>query len=538
MTDLRKEKIPVSSLDIGMFVSELDRPWLGTPFLLEGLLIEEEAQINTLASLCEFVYIDRTVSVGPHYQPPFKNSVAIQHQPNHAKPQSSAIKNSHLAPPLSEKDRLNSQLLEQRSFFNIVRDFPELSTSSTQVSQHSNHMNFGYLSQDLSADASPKTGNSANNLSLSKQIKADLSNFVLGLKGWRPAWKVKHNSASLHKDGNSSEAFTAHNLMDIAVTVPEDKYPIEQEIVTIYPAYEKTQLATLEFFNAMAENQPVDLSKVDEALNEMVDSIERNADALLWLARLKKTDDYSYNHALNVSITLMALAKFMALPKKQIKDLGLAGLLQDIGKVKIPKDLLQKKEKITAEEFEIFKKHVDHALALLEVTDNISSTTMITVSQHHERIDGSGYPYQLSGKQISLTGQMAGLIDTYCALTSNKAYAKSVYNQSALETIHALRDTKFDGRLIDQLVQFLGIYPVSSLVELSTGEVAVVIQQNSVRRLQPKVMVLLNPDKTKNQFPPTLNLINLPLMPNGAPYKIVRGLPPDSYGLNINNYFS
>lgn len=539
MTDLRKEKIPVSSLDIGMFVSELDRPWLGTPFLLEGLLIEEEAQINTLASLCEFVYIDRTVSVGPHYQPPFKNSVAIQHQASHVKPQSTAIKNSHLPPPLSEKDRLNSQQLEQRSFFNIVRDFPELSSSSTQVSQHSNHMNFGYLSQDLSTDATPKTGNSANNLSLSKQIKADLSNFVLGLKGWRPAWKVKHrhNSTSLSKDGNSSEA-SAHNLMDIAVTVPEDKYPIEQEIVTIYPAYEKTQLATLEFFNAMAENQPVDLSKVDEALNEMVDSIERNADALLWLARLKKTDDYSYNHALNVSITLMALAKFMALPKKQIKDLGLAGLLQDIGKVKIPKDLLQKKEKITAEEFEIFKKHVDHALALLEVTDNISSTTMITVSQHHERIDGSGYPYQLSGKQISLTGQMAGLIDTYCALTSNKAYAKSVYNQSALETIHALRDTKFDGRLIDQLVQFLGIYPVSSLVELSSGEVAVVIQQNSVRRLQPKVMVLLNPDKTKNQFPPTLNLINLPLMPNGAPYKIVRGLPPDSYGLNINNYFS
>lgn len=133
---------------------------------------------------------------------------------------------------------------------------------------------------------------------------------------------------------------------------------------------------------------------------------------------------------------------------------------------------------------------------------------------------------------------MAGLVDTYCALTSNKAYAKGVYNQFALEKIHALRDTKFDGRLIDQLVQFLGMYPVSSLVELNSGEIGVVIQQNSVRRLLPKIMILLNPDKSKNEYTATINLINAPLTPSGEPYQIVRGLPPDSYGLNINNYFS
>ncbi len=227
----------------------------------------------------------------------------------------------------------------------------------------------------------------------------------------------------------------------------------------------------------------------------------------------------------------------MSLSKKQIKDLGLAGLLQDIGKGKISSDLLHKQEKITAEEFESLKKHVDYALELLEITDNISTTVILTVSQHHERIDGSGYPYQLAGKQISLTGQMAGLIDTYCALTTNKVYAKGVYNQIALEQIHTLRDIKFNGVLIDQLVQFLGMYPVSSLVELNTGEIGVVIQQNSVRRLLPRVMILLNPDKTKNEYPATINLLHSTPTPTGEPYSITRGVPDDSYGLNASNYY-
>ena len=525
MTDIRKEQTPVHALAVGMFVCELDRPWLGTPFLLEGLLIEDEEQIATLASLCEFVYVDRTVSLGQYYLAAEKKSIAVNLQTTKTSHHSatSALLSANRQP----EEKKTSQNTEQRSFFNVVREIQDINLHTPQ-SPSLNNINLNYLSQE--ADLSPE--GAMANLTLSKLIKADLSRFVSGLKSWRPGQKRgTRNSAKTNHDATTADSA-------IADAVIEEKYPVEQEISVIYPTYEQTQAVTREFFNAMTEGQLVDLTKVDETLNEMVDSIERNSDALLWLARLKQTDDYSYNHALNVSIMLMALANFMALPKKQIKDLGLAGLLQDIGKVKIPKELLQKKEKITAEEYEVFKQHVDHALSLLEVTGNISSTTMIAITQHHERIDGSGYPFQLKGKQISLAGQMAGLIDTYCALTTNKAYAKSVYNQFALEKIHALRDSKFDGLLIDQLVQFLGMYPVSSLVELNTGEIGVVIQQNSVRRLLPKVMVLLNPDKTKNEYPPTLNLINAPLTPSGEPYQIVRGLPPDSYGLNINTYFS
>ena len=376
--------------------------------------------------------------------------------------------------------------------------------------------------------------------SITAQIKTDLSNFLSGLGQWGNRNKTANtklgssiNKAALKADIANQPVYAN----DDRITIFDDAPPVEEEIAKIYPAYAQSQLATKAIFEALAKDQKIDLTNVNEALNSMVESVERNPDALIWLAKLKQTDDSAYNHALNVSIMLMALGNFMALPKKQIKDLGLAGLLQDIGKAKMPLELLQKQEKITDEEYAILKSHVDHALALLEVTENISGTVILTVSQHHERIDGTGYPYKLKGKQISLTGQMAGLIDTYCALTTNKVYAKGVYNQVALEEIHSLRDTKFNGTLIDQLVQLLGIYPVSSLVELNSGEVGVVIQQNSVRRLQPRVMILLNPDKTKNAYPATIDLIHAPLTPAGEPYKIVRGLAPDSYALDANNYY-
>lgn len=551
MGDIRRENTPVSQLNIGMYVCELDRPWLGTPFLLEGLLIEDEKELATLATICTFVYVDRTLSVGEYFIAPPKATVAIKrdgavvrvntHQSHHQ--QATQVKKTSTA-------ALNNTAPTAKfSFFEVLKEIKE----SNQHGRAADLQNLGTtnaannVTQSNISQNTPSANNAVNQTlspsettSITAQIKTDLSNFLSGLGQWGNRNKTANtklgssiNKAALKADIANQPVYAN----DDRITIFDDAPPVEEEIAKIYPAYAQSQLATKAIFEALAKDQKIDLTNVNEALNSMVESVERNPDALIWLAKLKQTDDSAYNHALNVSIMLMALGNFMALPKKQIKDLGLAGLLQDIGKAKMPLELLQKQEKITDEEYAILKSHVDHALALLEVTENISGTVILTVSQHHERIDGTGYPYKLKGKQISLTGQMAGLIDTYCALTTNKVYAKGVYNQVALEEIHSLRDTKFNGTLIDQLVQLLGIYPVSSLVELNSGEVGVVIQQNSVRRLQPRVMILLNPDKTKNTYPATIDLIHAPLTPAGEPYKIVRGLAPDSYALDANNYY-
>lgn len=534
MSDFRREKTQASQLDIGMYICELDRPWLDTPFMLEGLLIEDNEQIDIIKSLCEFIYVDRTLSVGIYYKAAPKEQVAIKRDGviNHINVSTTFNQKSNS--DTAKKNNIGASTTKL-SFFDILKEIKASNQSSSSTKQNNAGDNIMFNVRHTnnaidSTDFSPlKTDDSPT---LTSQIKTDFSNLISGLV--RFGSKKKKIKSALNKTDSAKDLVNEDNY---TITIFDDVPPVEDEIAKIYPVYEKSQIATKEMFEALALDQKIDLTNIHEALDGMVESIERSPDALIWLAKLKQTDDYTYNHALNVSITLMALASFMSMSKKQVKDLGLAGLLQDIGKGKISSELLHKQEKITAEEFEVLKKHVDFALELLEITDDISSTVILTVSQHHERIDGSGYPYHLTGKQICLTGQMAGLVDSYCALTTNKVYAKGVYNQIALEEIYTLRDVKFNSVLIDQLVQFLGMYPVSSLVELNSKEVGVVIQQNTVRRLLPRIMILLNPDKTKNEYPAVINLINSPLTPFGEPYAIVRGLPPDSYGLSSSNYY-
>jgi HD-GYP domain-containing protein (c-di-GMP phosphodiesterase class II) len=537
MTDIRREKTQASLLDIGMFVCELDRPWLGTPFMLEGLLIEDDEQITTIASLCKFVYVDRTVSAGRHFIAAPKQQLAIKRDGTITQVYIDANTGKRTSNSINKSTRLGTPNVKF-SFLDILKEIHSANQAALSGEKNTSNSDALFKVQYLNDNKVVEISDdkSTDNTTLATQIKTDFSNFISGLTSW--GGQQKNLKSNIDKNALKTDLAKNEDRHDgYKITIFDEALPVEDEIAVIYPIYEKSQLATKEMFEALALDHEIDLTKIHESLDGMVESIERNPDALLWLAKLKQTDDYSYNHAMSVSITLMALANFMSLPKKQVKDIGLAGLLQDIGKVKIPTELLHKQNKITHDEFEILKKHVEHALALLEATESISSTVILTVSQHHERIDGSGYPYKLSGNQISLTGQMAGLIDTYCALTTNKVYAKGVYNQIALEEIHSLRGFKFNGVLIDQLVQFLGMYPVSSLVELNSGEVGVVIQQNSVRRLLPRIMVLLNPDKTRNKYPAIINLINSPLTPTGEPYKIVRGLPPDSYDLSANNYY-
>lgn len=508
MSNERHQKIDVSALSIGMFISELDRPWIESPFLLEGVLIEEQSQIDTIVALCQYVYIDLGLSVGT-----FDLSQ-----------KTSTPKTPSAAKPIKPKAAYSTD--DQFSFFDVLKDIKKSNQNKKLLAEHVSSNTLYIEAQHKAKGTVDIPEEPIDDEGLTEQIRKDIAGIISGLK---------------QRNGQSSGDKTlllAEHLAKKQTKNDKALFPVEQEMVKVFPTFEKAHVATREIFEAIAQDKHIDIHKVDESLTGMVESIERNPDALMWLAKLKQTDNEAYNQAMTVSITMMALANFMALPKKQVKELGMASLLQDIGKAKIHSDLLNKVEKITEQDYQQFQRHVDYTIQLLNQTDNIPQLVRKTVAQHHERIDGSGYPNKLTGKQISLTGQMAGLVDTYCALTNDRVYAKGVYSQQALEEIHKLRNIKFNGVIIDQLVQFLGMYPVTSLVELNTGEVGVVIEQNSVRRLLPRVLVILNADKTRNPSPMTLNLINRPLTPSGEPYAIKRGLPPDSFGLNPSNYYA
>lgn len=530
MIDLKREKVEVARLALGMYVAELDRPWIGTPFMLQGFLLDDQADIDSLRSICTFVYVDRTKSAGDQFISPAKRNVAI-------KGEGSVMRLKDPSKVMSDKQihaGAKHQSTDKNSFIDILRDLkkhpPIKNSESNQKDGTVYNLRHGASSAAQLTLPEESSAKSTTQQSITKQLAKDVSGFIGGLFK-RDKLKDSINGAS---DTKNSQALQEDGYR---ITIYEEDPPVENEIALIAPVYEQSQIATRDIFESVANEQHLDLTAVSEILDSMVESIGRTPDALLWLAKLKKTDDYAYNHALNVSITLMAFGNFLALSKKQIKELGLAGLLQDVGKVKISSDILLKEGKLTHEEFEHAKKHVDESLKILETTPDIPNSAIFLVAQHHERIDGSGYPFQLKNNQIGIMSQAAGLIDTYCAITTHKSYAKGVYHQQALDEIHQLSGIKFSTDLVDQLVQFMGMYPVSSLVELNTGEVAVVIQQNQVRRLLPRLMLLMDPDKVRYDSPVILNLLNNPSTAAGEPYKIIRSLAPDSFGLNPNDFY-
>lgn len=545
MANLKRQLIEVDKLAIGMFVTELDIPWLDSPFLLQGFIIESDEQINTLKNLCKLIWVDRTKSAGFQFVAPTKEKVAIVREGAVIKLRAATHNSTSIKAEKIRQNQANSRNTQTNSFLDILRELkynptPQLTSSSPNKVVY----NIQNVTEPNSANTNPKYKNNVNNqlettnLSIAQHLKKDtkdlLGNLLSGVFGLMS--KKEKLKTSVDWNGSDNAPEVAGNE-GYRITIFEDEPIVEDEIAAIYPIYEKSQIATRELFNNIANEQNLDLSQVSEIIDSMVNSIQRAPDALMWLAKLKQTDDYSYNHALSVSINLMAFASFLSLSKKQIKELGMAGLLQDIGKINIPSDILLKTEQLTPDELQTARSHVDEGLSILENTPNIPSAVIFLVAQHHERIDGTGYPYQLTGNQISLQSQIAGLIDTYCAITSNKPYAKGLFNQQALEKINSLSGQQFSNTVVDQLVQFLGIYPVSSLVELNTGEVAVVIQQNQVRRLLPRVLVLLAPDKTRNEHPATINLLNGPLTPSGEPYTILHGVAPDAYGLNPADFY-
>ncbi len=534
--DIKNQKIAVSQLTLGMYVCDLDRPWEGTPFMLQGFVLEDEADIQTLQSLCQFVYIDRSKSIGTHFATGPKLDVAIKREGSmiRAKAPTSTISTGSKTTVGKTPGGGNPKA----SFLDILRDLKGQPAGKGGVAPQNPqegvmyNVRHGAAGSVANTSTSQSTEQASESGSVTKQLIEDVGDFFGGLFR-REKVRTKVDDAPKFEKTKSPGATDA----PYKLTVFEEEFPVEQEIAQIYPIYEQSQIATRNIFEAVAQERELDLSAVSDILDNMVDSIGRSPDALLWLSKLKQTDNHAYNHALNVSITMMAFGNFLALSKAQVKELGLSGLLQDVGKVKISPDVLLKVGKLTREEYEYAQKHVDESLKILEKTPDIPMTTVQIVAQHHERADGSGYPKGLKESEISLPSQIAGLIDVYCSITSDKSYAKAVYHQKALDEIYRLGGIQFRSELIDQLVQFMGIYPVSSLVELNTGEVALVIQQNQVRRLLPRLMVLLAPDKTRYQAPIILNLLLQPNTPTGEPYKIAKGIPPDSYGLNPEDFY-
>ncbi len=261
-------------------------------------------------------------------------------------------------------------------------------------------------------------------------------------------------------------------------------------------------------------------------------SMLRNESAMLWLIRLKSKDLYTSLHCLSVSIMAMGFGNHLGLPDDKLQLLGMAGLLHDVGKMRIDPEILNKPGKLTAEEFELIKRHPAFGLEALSAQPGVPEVALQAAYGHHERLDGTGYPLGSGPAQISYMTRIITIVDAFDAITSHRAYDYARPVQSAFEILRSASGVQFDEELVREFIRWLGAFPVGTLVELHTGEVAVVVEKHERLQLRPRVVVLRNAAKERCT-PRYLDLARITVDEEGTPYRISGGLPDGSFGLHI-----
>lgn len=298
---------------------------------------------------------------------------------------------------------------------------------------------------------------------------------------------------------------------------------VESELTQARDIYKASEESVYSMIEDFREAGTLDASLAAGAARSMAESIKRNPDALVLFSTLKDREDL-IDKALHVSVYMVALARFLEMSEEDLEMAGLVGLLLDVGKLKIPSEVLAKRERLTPEELVLVRSHVNHSVSILDATPGISPEVVRAVAMHHERYDGSGYPKGLRGDELGLIASIAGLVDTFVGLTSKRPYASPVAPSNALNMLHKWRGNAFHPTLVEQFIRCIGIFPVGAVVELNSGEVAVVIAQNLEKRLQPRIMVVR--DAAGNPLRPQklLDLSKAPKVNAEEPYRIRRTL--------------
>ena len=413
-------RIQTKDIYIGMFVSGLDRPWLGTPFLTQGFHIKTRSDIDELRKFCDYVLIDSQKSL-------------------------------YLAAELS----LNSY---RRRPMKVKR---------------------------RKVDERPRLP--PERIFQTRSIKAYQDDTV---------WEEEHPHAQKALDS------------------------LLQDIEEIYAE--------------VIEGGKIDVVKLKKSIDPIVASVTRNPDACLWVSRLKKHDEYTYQHSLGSAIWSVSLGRQLGLPKHDLRSLAMGCLLMDVGKLRVDQDLLRASRELSLEEAAHIASHVGYGLDIILQSGIVNQDVIDMVAHHHERFDGSGYPNGLARDKIPAFARIAAIVDTYDAITSTREYAEAISPPDAIKLLYNSRDIDFQAELVEAFIQAVGIYPAGTLVELSSGEVAVVVAEYRSRRLRPKVMVLLDADKNKLEKSVVVDLREESDNEEEAPLRIVKGLDPEAFGIDLS----
>nr|WP_166263739.1 HD-GYP domain-containing protein [Marinobacter caseinilyticus] len=415
---VRQKKVSVHDLEIGMFVSDLDRPWHTTPFPVQGFYIRSLDEIRSLMSHCKTVEIDVA-------------EVAMAEEYDEVK-----------APVFARRaNRRNSQ--------NVLQ-LPPIAVRSP-------------VRHDVAS-------------SLRKELKL---------------------SANLLGDARKALDYVASCIK--AHTIP-------------------------------------DTQRLTRVAKEMTASIIRNPDALLWLARVREHDDYTYQHALNTSVWALVCGRHLGLQEGLLTHLAVGCLLAHVGKVVLPKEILENEHCLDVEQYSLFKTYAERGAVQLEEA-GMSRAVVSIVRGHRERHNGSGFPAALKGDKIPLLAKIAGLVDHYETLIEPRQGHTPMTPAQAVSQLFEQRNIEFQEDLVEKFIQSIGIYPTGTLVELNSGERGVVVSHSPTRRLWPRVMVMTNRNHEPLRTAKVINLASVNEDRTAQEMLQIEGcLPFGTDGLNPNHF--
>lgn len=393
----------MADLRIGMFVSQLDRDWLETPFLIQGFHIEEEEDIDVIAEYCEFVYID---------------------------------------------DKLSQKLKEQ--------DEPGDSLLATQAKPNPD------------------------------------------------------------------------------VFAPE--VPVEEEHRRIIGTFRKARTLTKSLLDDIRLGGAINSDQAKATVNECVHSVIRHPDALLWMSKMRDENEYTAEHCLNVCILAIAFGRQLGMNDEELQNLGMCGLLHDVGKMKIPPEVLDKPGTLSTEEMRVMMGHTVYGRNLLLSTDGVYTGAVDVAFSHHERIDGLGYPRQLPGESISRYSKIIAIVDAYDAMTADRCYQSARTSTEAMKIIYKERGRHFDEQLALKFLQTVGLYPAGSIVELYSGCVGLVIEANPRYRHLPTIVLLRDKDKKPVEKEQVIDLSLIEKGELGKEYLIKQVWKDKSFGITLKSY--
>jgi len=315
------------------------------------------------------------------------------------------------------------------------------------------------------------------------------------------------------------------------VTEVDNPTSVKEEMAFAHQVHEEAKTLVNQVMHNVKLGQRIELDTVETLADGLLGSVFRNKDALSCLGRIRQKDRYLLEHSVNLSVLMSVFGKAREVERATLHKAVVGALLHDIGKVMVPNTVLQKPSRLSDQEFEKMKAHATYSHDLLMSTPGISDLTIQVASQHHERMDGSGYPNGLKGDEICTYGRMVAIVDVYDAITADRCYHKGMPPTSALKKLLEWSGGHLDPMLVQEFIRCVGIYPVGSLVRLKSDHLGIVVEQHESHHETPVLIEMY--DAKFNHYLPAKTL---DLSTTTSQQTIVGAVNPSKYNIDVNRF--